>query len=78
MVRTMGKRLAKAAPVGVDIEDSITASTAQLTRGSDPVTVRGLPSEIALFLFGRGSQAQVDLLGTDDSVARLRATPLGG
>ena len=77
MVRSLGRRLAKPAPVGVRIEDSATGSTAELTRGDDAVTVRGLPSELALFLFGRGPQARVDLVGSGDAVARLRAAPLG-
>ena len=39
--------------------------------------MRGLPSEVALFVFGRKAQARVDLLGDGDAVARLRTTSLG-
>jgi hypothetical protein len=41
------------------------------------VTVRGLPSEVTVFVFGRKPQARVELLGDDDAVARLSTTSLG-
>jgi uncharacterized protein (TIGR03085 family) len=77
MVRTAGKRMIRKAPVGVTIENSVTGSRAVLKEGSPDVTVRGLPSELTLFLFGRQPQARVELLGDDDAVARLSSTPLG-
>ena len=77
MTRTAGKRLTRRSPVGVTIENSVTGSQAMLKEGSDTVTVRGLPSEVALFVFGRKAQARVDLLGDGDAVARLRTTSLG-
>jgi hypothetical protein len=77
MVRTAGKRMTRKAPVGVTIENSVTGSRAVLTEGSPDVTVRGLPSEVTLFAFGRQPQARVELLGDDDAVARLSSTPLG-
>jgi uncharacterized protein (TIGR03085 family) len=77
MVRTAGKRMVRKAPVGVTIGNSVTGSEAVLKEGSPSVVVRGLPSEITLFLFGRQPVARVDLIGDDDAVARLRATSLG-
>jgi uncharacterized protein (TIGR03085 family) len=77
MVRTAGKRMTRKAPVGLTIENSVTGSRAVLREGSPSVVVRGLPSEITLFLFGRQPQARVELLGDDDAVARLSSTPLG-
>lgn len=77
MVRTAGKRMTRKAPVGVTIENSVTGSRAVLREGSPEVTVRGLPSELTLFVFGRQPQARVELLGDDDAVARLSSTPLG-
>jgi uncharacterized protein (TIGR03085 family) len=77
MARTAGKAMVRRAPVGVTIENSTTGSRAVLTDHSPMVTVRGLPSEITLFVFGRKPQARVELLGDDDAVARLSATSLG-
>ena len=42
-----------------------------LKAGEPTVTVRGLPSEVTLFVFGREPQADVELLGDDAGVARL-------
>jgi uncharacterized protein (TIGR03085 family) len=77
LIRTAGKGLTRGAPVGVTIENSVTGSRAELKSGSPAVTVRGLPSEIALYVFGRKAQARVELLGDDDAVARLQGSSLG-
>jgi uncharacterized protein (TIGR03085 family) len=77
MVRRSGKWVTRKAPVGVTIENSVTGSRAVLKEGSPEVTVRGLPSELTLFVFGRQPQARVELLGDDDAVARLSTTSLG-
>jgi uncharacterized protein (TIGR03085 family) len=80
LVRTAGKGLVRGAPVGVTIENLTTGSRADLKKGATPadvVTVRGLPSEVALFVFGRRDHADVELLGEPGAVARLRATSLG-
>jgi hypothetical protein len=77
MVRGFGKRLVRTSPVGVTITDSVTGSTALLRGGVPSVTVRGLPSEVTLYMFGRRDQARVELLGNDQAVARLKATALG-
>ncbi len=81
--RTPGKALTRRAPVGVVAESRTRrpAGPARVLRRrctvAPSVTVRGLPSEVALFLFGRSEHARVELLGDDDAVARLRATSLG-
>jgi uncharacterized protein (TIGR03085 family) len=77
MVRTGGKALVRQAPAGVTIENSATGSRAVLKSGAEQVVVRGLPSEVPLFVFGRTAQAQVELTGSDEAVARLRGTSLG-
>jgi hypothetical protein len=41
------------------------------------VTVRGLPSELTLFVFGRKLEADVELLGEEAHVARLSGTSPG-
>ena len=41
------------------------------------MTVRGVPSEVVLFVFGRKAQSDVELLGDEADVARLRESSLG-
>ena len=77
MTRTAGRGLLRSAPVGVAIENATTGSTAVLKPDEASVTVRGLPSEVTLFVFGRKEQADVELAGRDDDVARLRGASLG-
>ena len=77
MVRTGGKGLTRGTPVGVTIENATTGSRAVLNGGSPSVVVRGLPSEVTLFVFGRKPQADVELLGDEADVARLSDTSLG-
>jgi uncharacterized protein (TIGR03085 family) len=77
MIRTAGKGLTRGAAVGVTIENGVTGSTSVLKAGEQQVTVRGLPSEVTLFVFGRKPQARVELLGDADAVARLSDASLG-
>jgi uncharacterized protein (TIGR03085 family) len=77
MIRTGGKGLTRGTPVGVTIENATTGSRAVLNGGSPSVVVRGLPSEVTLFVFGRKPQADVELLGDEADVARLSDTSLG-
>lgn len=77
LVRTAGKGLTRRSPVGVVLENLTTGSTAVLKRADRSVTVRGLPSELALFVFGRRPQARVELRGDDADVAALSGTSLG-
>jgi uncharacterized protein (TIGR03085 family) len=77
MVRTAGKGLVRGAPVGVTLENATTGSTHQLKSGDSRVTVRGLPSELTLYVFGRRPQADVELVGDDADVENLRGHSLG-
>jgi len=48
-----------------------------LTDQAPSVTVRGPAAEVAMFLFGRSGNAQVELVGDGDAARRLRATSFG-
>ena len=73
----LGKMLARKAPDGLVVEHSGTGASKTLKEGTPSVTVRGLPSEVTLFMTGRSEQARVDLLGDAAVIARLRDTSLG-
>jgi uncharacterized protein (TIGR03085 family) len=77
MSKTAGKGLTRNIPAGVTVENVTTGSRQTMSTGSPEVTIRGLPSEILLYLFGRKAQARVELIGDDDAVAALSDTSLG-
>ena len=72
-----GKGFTKSAPVGVVIQRSDTGERARLSGGSGEVVVRGMPGELAMFVYGRQDHTRVDLSGEPDDVATLRGTDLG-
>lgn len=50
----------------------------RVLRPGDPtVVLRGRPSELTLYLYGRRSVAQVEPVGEPEALARLAAAPLG-
>lgn len=71
------RMLTRKVPTGVAVEDSRDGSRAVVHKGSPTAVVRGLPSEVALYLFGRSEQARVELSGDQGAVDALRATSLG-
>ena len=77
MAKTAGKGLTRKLPVGVTAENVTTGSRMTLSTGTSEVTVRGVPSEVIVYLFGRKSQADVELLGDDEAVAALSEASLG-
>ena len=77
MIRTAGKALARRAPTGITVENSVTGARVVLKESDDQVVVHGLPSEITMFVFGRQDHARVELLGPDGAVAALREASLG-
>ena len=77
MIRTAGKALARRAPTGITVENSVTGARVVLKQGDDQVVVHGLPSEITMFVFGRQDHARVELLGPDGAVTALREASLG-
>jgi uncharacterized protein (TIGR03085 family) len=77
MVRVSGKGLVRSAKVGVVLERSDTGDRAVLKDAATSVVVRGLPSEVTMFVYGRQAQSQVELEGTEADVAALTGTDLG-
>jgi hypothetical protein len=77
MAKTAGRGLARGTAVGVTAENATTGSKVTLSSGSPVVTIRGLPSEVTLYLFGRKTHADVELLGDDEAVAALSDAALG-
>jgi uncharacterized protein (TIGR03085 family) len=76
-LRVGGRAPVRGSKVGLVVESSATGSTAVLAKGTPSVTVRGLPSELAMFAFGRTGHADVEVLGDPDAVARLDGAVLG-
>ena len=76
-LRLVGRLPAMRAATGVVAERSDTDGRATLKRGSRHVVVRGLPSEVALYVYGRTDQARVELLGDHADVDALADGPLG-
>lgn len=74
--KLLGMRL-RGSPVGVVLERSDAGDRHRLSRGSHTVTVLGAPSELIMYLTGRGEHANLDYVGLDADVARVRALPLG-
>lgn len=75
-LRAMGRLLFRRSPVGVSL-DAGSYGLASVKGGPATVGVKGLPSELLLFGFGRGKVAKVDLDGDEVSVERLRQARLG-
>lgn len=76
-LRLVGRLPAAGAPVGVVVERTDSADRVSLKRANRQVVVRGLPSEVALFVYGRTAQAEVELLGEETDIAALSAGALG-
>ena len=77
-LKVYGRGLVRPAGVPARIRRTDTGATAVLRRGSDPVVLSGLPSELSLALFGRQAQTHgVSADGPDDRVSRLWSADLG-
>ena len=79
-VKHAGRGLVATAPVGVSAERTDTGELATFKpafgdRGE--VVLRGLPSEIALYVFGRKEQSLVEVTGETDDVAAMADKSLG-
>ncbi|WP_203335271.1 TIGR03085 family metal-binding protein [Nocardioides limicola] len=74
---TGGRMLLRKAGVPLQVVDSGSGREFAVRRGEEPVVVRGLPSELLLFAYGRGEHADVEISGPGESVRRLREATLG-
>jgi uncharacterized protein (TIGR03085 family) len=70
--RLLGRR----SPVGLELVRTDTPDARRVKPGEPAVVVRGLPSELVLFCFGRRDVADVAFDGHADGVQRLRAAQL--
>jgi len=76
-VRVSGRYLTRRVRgAGLTAHRAGTGEVVAVRRGEPTVTVVGPPGELLLFLFGRDA-ARVDLVGTPDAVAAVRAAHLG-
>ncbi len=69
-LRLMAKVITRHAPVALTIERSDTGESSVARKGAGPVVVRGLPVELALYVYGRKDVSQVDVDGDADDVDR--------
>ncbi len=76
-LRGFAKIAMRRSPVGVKLARTDAVESAPTAKGGDPVTVRGLPSELALFAHGRISVARVEVDGSDSAVRALHGARLG-
>ena len=72
-----GKGLVRESKVGVVLERGDTGERAVLKSDESSVVVRGIPSELALYVYGRKEQADVELDGSGADIAALTGTDLG-
>jgi uncharacterized protein (TIGR03085 family) len=77
LLRVSGKGLVRSAPVGITVERIDTSQSATLKVGASRVVVRGLPSELVLFAYGRRDHARVKVAGEPADVARLTGADPG-
>lgn len=74
---TMGKRLVKAAPVGIVLEPADDHAPIVAKQDDRSVTVRGPVGELVMFVYGRQAQSRVDLLGDDTDITAVNAAGFG-
>lgn len=73
----IGRVIVRDADVPIQLRRTDTGATLQLRRGPHPVVVVGAVSELVLFLYGRGSVAEVSFEGPDAHITALKSADLG-
>jgi uncharacterized protein (TIGR03085 family) len=76
-LRSFAKVTLRRSPVGAQLKRADTEHSVVGAKGGDLVTVRGAPSELALFAFGRTEVARVELDGSANAVQALCNARLG-
>jgi len=61
----LAKGLARSSSVGVELVRTDAPAVRRIKSGEPTLVVRGVPTELTLFAYGRGAQADVDLEGDD-------------
>jgi uncharacterized protein (TIGR03085 family) len=73
-IKAQGRTLARRCPTGLQVARRDKEASTTVKSGEPVVTVRGLPAEIALYLFGRGAVASVEVEGPADALRRLSSS----
>ncbi len=76
-VALVGRGTSRRTGVGVAMARTDTGEEKRLAGGEPLVVVRGLPSEVTMFLYGRKDHAQIELDGPPDAVRAVRGSELG-
>jgi uncharacterized protein (TIGR03085 family) len=76
-VRLSGRMLARSVATPLRVTRSDGSGSITLRRGTDPVTITGRPSELALFLFGRTQVRDLVFSGPEESISAVRGAELG-
>ena len=76
-LRSAGRMMLRSLDFGVLAARSDTGAATGLKSGEPSVVIQGLPSEIALFVFGRQTHARVTLDGDPDLIAKAKGRDLG-
>jgi uncharacterized protein (TIGR03085 family) len=76
-LRLFARVVMRRAPGGAELHRSDSDDFVKAAKGADTVVVRGLPSELALFAFGRTDVAKVELDGSTTAVSALRGARFG-
>ena len=71
-LRFFAKGIMRHAPVPLMLARSDSDGGSVVRKGDRPVVVRGLPSELSLYVYGRSKVADVELDGDPEAVERLR------
>jgi uncharacterized protein (TIGR03085 family) len=77
LLRWAAKVVMRRSPVGAELARSDTQQSVTAAKGPDRVLVRGLPSELALFAFGRKEVARVDLDASPHAAEAIRHARFG-
>jgi uncharacterized protein (TIGR03085 family) len=77
LLRRRARLLLRHAPVGVELVTGTDPARHFVAhRGESPVTLSGLPSELALYVHGRGAHSHVQLSGPADATKQFAALGL--